>query len=85
MNIYCGNLPYDVNDDELREMFAAHGEVSSAKVIQDKFTGRSKGFGFVEMPNDNEGRSALSAFNGKEYKGRELRVDEARPQRDFSK
>ena len=85
MNIYCGNLPYEVNDDELREMFAAHGEVSSAKVIQDKFTGRSKGFGFVEMPNDDEARSAMTAFNGNEFKGRELRVDEARPQRDFSK
>jgi RNA recognition motif-containing protein len=82
MNIYAGNLPWDLSEDELREVFAAFGEVSSAKIIVDKFSGRSRGFGFVEMPNKKEGESAIADLNGKEMKGRALRVSEARPRRD---
>jgi len=82
MNIYAGNLPWDLGEDELREVFAAFGEVSSAKIIADKFSGRSRGFGFVEMPNKKEGEAAIADLNGKEMKGRALRVSEARPRRD---
>ncbi len=82
MNIYAGNLPWDLSEDELREVFAAFGEVSSAKIIMDKFSGRSRGFGFVEMPNKKEGEAAIADLNGKEMKGRALRVSEARPRRD---
>ena len=67
MNIYVGNLPYSVSNDDLENMFAAHGEVSSARVIMDRDTGRSKGFGFVEMPNDDEIASALEAGKEVEY------------------
>jgi len=83
MNIYVGNLPFSTDDNKLREIFEAHGAVSSAKVISDKFTGRSRGFGFVEMDSDDEGRAAISALDGKEVDGRELRVSEARPKREF--
>ena len=83
MNIYVGNLPFSTDDNRLREIFEAHGSVSSAKVISDKFTGRSRGFGFVEMDSDDEGRAAISALDGKEFDGRELRVSEARPKREF--
>lgn len=82
MNIYAGNLPWDLSEDELREVFTAFGEVSSAKIIVDKFSGRSRGFGFVEMPNKKEGEAAIADLNGKEMKGRALRVSEARPRRD---
>lgn len=83
MNIYVGNLPFSTDDDSLRSAFEAHGAVASAKVISDKFTGRSRGFGFVEMDNDDEGRAAITALDGKEFDGRELRVSEARPKREF--
>ena len=79
MNIYVGNLSYQCTDEDLRSAFAAYGEVSSAKVIADKFTGQSRGFGFVEMPNDNEGSEAINGLNGKDLKGRQLKVNEARP------
>jgi RNA recognition motif-containing protein len=82
MNIYAGNLPWDLTEDELQETFAAFGEVTSAKIIVDKFSGRSRGFGFVEMPNKEEGNAAIADLNGKEFKGRALRVSEARPRRD---
>lgn len=79
MNIYCGNLPWDLTEDELREAFAAYGEVESAKIITDKFSGRSRGFGFVEMPNKEEGDAAITGMNEKELKGRSIKVNEARP------
>ena len=79
MNIYVGNLPYSSTDEDLRQAFAAYGEVTSANVIADKFTGRSRGFGFVEMPNAEEAKAAIEGLNGKEMDGRQLRVNEARP------
>jgi RNA recognition motif-containing protein len=79
MNIYVGNLSYSLTEEELREAFAAYGEVSSAKVLMDRETGRSRGFGFVEMPNQSEAETAVSEVNGKEVGGRPLRVNEARP------
>jgi RNA recognition motif-containing protein len=82
MNIYVGNIPRGVTENELRELFQAFGEISSASVIKDKFSGESRGFGFVEMPNKEEGQKALSALNGKDFKGRPLTVNEARPRTD---
>lgn len=77
--IYVGNLPYTVNDDSLRELFAEIGTVETAQVIMDRYSGRSKGFGFVEMTNDAEAADAISKLNGKEIDGRALVVNEARP------
>ncbi|MCY2926718.1 MAG: RNA-binding protein [Planctomycetota bacterium] len=77
--LYVGNLGYDVNDADLNQLFAQHGAVDSAAVIMDKMTQRSKGFGFVEMSSDSEAQAAISALNGKEYSGRALTVNEARP------
>jgi RNA recognition motif-containing protein len=82
MNIYAGNLPWGLSEEDIREAFEAYGEVTSVKIIQDKFTGRSRGFGFVEMPNNEEGEAAISALNGKDLKGREIVVNQARPRRD---
>jgi RNA recognition motif-containing protein len=82
MNIYVGNLSYEVSEDDLREAFEAYGEVSSSSVITDKFTGRSRGFGFVEMPKEEEARAAIEALNGFDLKGRTLNVNEARPRTD---
>ena len=79
MNIYVGNLSYTLDEAELREAFAAYGEVSSVKVLMDRETGRSRGFGFVEMPNQGEAEAAVAEINGKEIGGRALRVNEARP------
>ena len=79
MNIYVGNLPYSLSEGSLKEMFEEYGEVSSAKIIFDRMTGRPKGFGFVEMPNDSEGENAISALNGKEIDGRQAKVNKARP------
>jgi len=79
MNIYVGNLSYSLTESELRDAFAAHGEVSSVKILMDRETGRSRGFGFVEMPNQVEGEAAVTQLNGKEVGGRALRVNEARP------
>ncbi|PKP23008.1 MAG: RNA-binding protein [Bacteroidetes bacterium HGW-Bacteroidetes-21] len=79
MNLYIGNLDYSIREEQLREMFEEFGEVSSAKVITDKFSGRSKGYGFVEMPNDGEGEAAIAALNGKSIKERALSVTQARP------
>lgn len=84
MNIYVGNLPYSISDDDLRAAFAAFGEVSSATVIMDKMTGRSKGFGFVEMPGQDEAEAAIKALDGKDLGGRNIRVNEARPREDRS-
>jgi RNA recognition motif-containing protein len=82
MNIYVGNLSYRMTDDELRDIFAEHGEVSSAKIIMDRETGRSKGFGFVEMPDNKQAQEAIEALNDKDISGRNLRVNEARPRKD---
>ncbi len=79
MRIYVGNLSYQVTDEELRQAFEPFGEVASASVIMDKFSGQSKGFGFVEMPSKSEGEAAISSLNGKDLKGRALNVNEARP------
>ncbi len=81
MNIYVGNLDYGLQESELEEVFGEYGEVSSVKLIKDKFTGRAKGFGFVEMPNDNEAKLAIEELDGAEVNGRNLRVNEARPPR----
>lgn len=79
MNIYVGNLSYSLSEQELRDAFGAHGEVSSVKILSDRETGRSRGFGFVEMPNQSEGEAAIEQLNGKDLGGRALRVNEARP------
>ena len=77
--LYVGNLPYSVNDEELQRFFEQTGSVSSASVIQDRYSGRSKGFGFVEMPNDSEASKAIETLNGHDFGGRKLVVNEARP------
>ena len=82
MNIYVGNLSFDTTDATLETTFTEHGEVSTARVIMDRFSGRSRGFGFVEMPNNNEAEAAIQALNGKEFDGRALTVNEARPRED---
>lgn len=82
MNIYVGNLSWGSTEEALRALFEAHGEVESVKIITDRYTGRSRGFGFVEMPNEEEGRTAVSALDGKELDGRALKVNEARPRTD---
>ena len=82
MNIYVGSLAFEVTEEELRKEFEAFGEVSSAAVIKDKFTGESRGFGFVEMPSNEEAKAAMEALNGKDLKGRTISVDEARPRSD---
>ena len=79
MNIFVGNLPFQTNDEELREAFGRFGAVDSAQVIMDRETGRSRGFGFVEMPNNDEAQQAISAMNGADLGGRSLTVNEARP------
>jgi RNA recognition motif-containing protein len=79
MNIYVGNLSYDVTEEELQKSFEVFGHVESAKIVVDMYTGRSKGFGFVEMPNREEANSAIDGMNGQELKGRALRVSKARP------
>jgi RNA recognition motif-containing protein len=77
--LYVGNLAYSIRDGDLQQMFSAHGTVESAQVIMDRDTGRSKGFGFVEMGSDQEAQAAIQAMNGKEVEGRALTVNEARP------
>jgi len=79
MNIYVGNLSRDVTEDDLRQAFEAFGQVTSATLIKDKFSGESRGFGFVEMPSKTEAQSAIQGMNGKDLKGRTLNVNEARP------
>lgn len=82
MNIYVGNLSFQTSEDELRELFAQYGQVDTATVIRDKFSGQSRGFGFVEMTNDSEAQAAIDALTGKEFGGRALRVNEARPREE---
>jgi len=79
MNIYVGNLSYSVTSDDLRKAFEPFGEVSTANVVTDKFTGQSKGFGFVEMSNKAQGEAAIKGLEGQDLKGRTIRVNEARP------
>ncbi len=79
MNIYVGNLSWNLKDQDLSNLFATHGEVSSAKIVTDKFTNRSKGFGFVAVPNDDQAQAAIAALNGTEVDGRNIVVNESRP------
>ncbi len=79
MNIYVGNLSWNLKDQDLSNLFASHGEVVSAKIVTDKFTNRSKGFGFVEMANDDQAQAAIAALNGSEVDGRNIVVNESRP------
>jgi RNA recognition motif-containing protein len=80
MKIYVGNMSYEVQEEDLREAFGKFGQVDSVTIINDKFSGRSKGFGFVEMSSKEEGQAAIEGLNGKDLKGRALNVNEARPQ-----
>ena len=79
MNIYCGNIAYSTSEDDLRDLFGRHGEVTAVRVITDRDTGRSKGFGFVEMSDDDQAKEAIKALDGNDFMGRDLRVNEARP------
>lgn len=79
MNIYVGNLSWNLKDQDLANLFTPYGEVASAKIVMDKFTQRSKGFGFVEMPNDDQAQAAIAQLNGSEVDGRNLVVNESRP------
>ena len=83
MNIYVSNLSFNVQDEDLREFFTPYGDVSSAKVIMDKFTNRSRGFGFVEMPDDSAAQKAIDELNGKEVNGRSIAVNQARPKKEY--
>jgi RNA recognition motif-containing protein len=82
MNIYSGNLAYSVTEDDLRDSFSEFGQVESASIINDKFSGRSKGFGFVDMPNDSEARQAIESLNDKDLNGRTIKVNEAKPREE---
>ena len=79
VNIYVGNISYNTSEDDLRDLFARYGEVSAVRVITDRDTGRSKGFGFVEMSDDDKAKEAIQALDGNDFMGRDLRVNEARP------
>ncbi len=79
MNIYVGNMSSELTEQELNEAFSAYGQISSVKIIMDRYTGEPRGFAFVEMPEKNEAEAAIAALNGKELKGRTLTVNEARP------
>ena len=85
MNLYVGNLSYEMSEENLRNEFAEYGEVKSAKIITDRETGRSRGFGFVEMNSDDEGKKAMEALAGKDVEGRQLVVNEARPREERSR
>ncbi len=82
MNIYVGNLSFDVKEENLQAAFESYGKVASATVVRDKYSGQSRGFGFVEMPDANEARTAIASLNGKELLGRQMNVNEARPRPD---
>ena len=85
MNIYVGNLSYDASDEDLRKAFAAHGQVASANIVKDKYSGQSRGFGFVEMPEKAEAQAAIQNLNGKDLRGQQMNVNEARPRNDRGK
>ncbi|NDY55173.1 RNA-binding protein [Desulfovibrio sulfodismutans] len=78
-NIYVGNLPFRASEDNVRDLFAQYGAVSSVKLISDRETGKPRGFGFVEMDDDTEAEAAIEALNGKDYEGRSLKINEAKP------
>lgn len=82
MKLYVGNLPYSVTEDDLKETFSEFGDLGEVTVITDKFSGQSKGFGFVEMPNNSEADAAIKALNETDFKGRNIKVNEARPRGD---
>jgi len=82
MNIYVGNLSFDAKEENLQTAFEAFGKVNSATIVRDKYSGQSRGFGFVEMPDGNEARTAIANLNGKELLGRQMNVNEARPRPD---
>jgi cold-inducible RNA-binding protein len=82
MKIYVGNMSYETSEDDLRKVFEAHGQVTSVAVISDQYTGRSKGFGFVEMSNETEAKAAMEGLNGSDMDGRTLKVNEARPRNE---
>jgi RNA recognition motif-containing protein len=82
MNIYIGNLPNEVTEDDLRQAFGAFGDVASVNIIKDRFSGESRGFGFVEMANKSEAEAAITGVNGQEIKGKSVKVNEARPKTD---
>lgn len=84
MNIYVGQLPYNVNEDELREMFTEYGEIASLNLVKDRFSGQSKGFGFIDMPNNSEADKAIKALNKSSLKGREIKVNQAEERRKKS-
>ena len=81
MNVYVGNLSYDLSEEDLKTAFGEYGEVTSAKIISDRYSGRSKGFGFIEMSSDDEAKAAIEGLAGKELAGRAIVVNEARPRR----
>ena len=85
MNIYVGNLSYDITEDEVRDIFSPHGEISSLSIIKDKYSGQSKGFGFVEMPNQAEAEEAIKALNESDLKGRNIKVNQAKPKEERPK
>lgn len=85
MNIYVGNLSYEITDDEVRDIFSPHGEISSVSIIKDKFSGQSKGFGFVEMPNQAEAEEAIKTLNESDLKGRNIKVNQAKPKEERPK
>ena len=82
MNIYVGNISYNLSEEDLSKVFEEFGKVSSVKIITDRYSGRPKGFGFVEMENDEEGQAAIAALDGKDIEGRTLRVDKANPRQE---
>ncbi len=82
MEIYDGSLPYTVTEDDLKEAFAPFGEVSSVRLVSDKFSGKSKGFGFVEMPSNEEAEAAIAALNENDFKGRDIKVNQAKPKEE---
>ena len=84
MNIYIGNISYDVSEDDLKHAFEEYGQVASVNIITDRYSGRSKGFGFAEMPDDEEGQAAIAGLDGGEFMGRQLKVNVARPRREDS-
>jgi RNA recognition motif-containing protein len=82
MNIYVGNLDYNIQESELEKIFSEYGEVASVKIIKDKYTGKAKGFGFVEMADDEQANHAIEELNGSEVSGRQMKVNKARPRRE---
>jgi RNA recognition motif-containing protein len=85
MNLYVGNLSFNTTESDLKEAFQAFGEVQNCNIIKDKFSGQSRGFGFVEMPNKDEADKAMAMMNGKDLKGRTLKVNEAKPRTEGSR